>query len=84
MLAVRSVLADPTLYATVRRLLGMEMARSAGRVAMELSPFISAGRNSSNRALAAEKTVFIKLASNVALLFPKACLEKQNASPLTE
>jgi hypothetical protein len=51
---------------------------------MELSPFTFAGRNSSNRVLAAEKTIFIKLASNVALLFPKIALEKPNASPLTE
>ena len=72
------------VYAAVRMLLGIEMARSAGRVTMELSSFISAGWNSSNRVLPAEKTIFIKLASNVALLFPKVSLEKQNAAPLTE
>jgi hypothetical protein len=38
------------------------MARSAGRVAMVLSTFISAGWNSSNRALAAEKTISLNRA----------------------
>jgi len=64
-----------TIAAAVRRLLGVGMARSVWTVAMELPRFISAGGNDSNRTLGGEKTSFIRVASNVALLFPKAALE---------